>query len=463
MVFGLFSRKREPAIQATNLSESTSVNDPGPSNSPHAQLRTPSPSVDSVSIGKQNSPSRDPPLTPSPPPEAAPELNLTDLRGLIEAIPPQTLRTYTLDHLVPSNSLHPDTLAHLFTFFSELTPPPRQHCVRCHKFYFDVENTDRSCIVPHDDESAEVERVSSKAKAKGVGTLYETLWGCCGRTVEGDGDMGPPDGWCYEGKHTTDVKRARFRADSTLQDDKLTSCERLRCHAPPRSARTERKRRRPVAEGDEDEERDEEGSTSSSASLRSSAGGRRGRVAKKPRTQHPAEQPEPALDGSDRMDVDEDVSPQAPRASPPKSKPKPRATPKTPFSGKALSTPKTSSPLVLAPPFVSRSVSPDPPSKGRIVTNMKPKPNASSVKPKSSAASLKPKSSAASLKSKPGSSKPSGSSTIQKPVVELPPSPGKGREKSLPPKERPKARLKGKTRGLAEVVDSSVDAERLAG
>jgi hypothetical protein len=32
------------------------------------------------------------------------------------------------------------------------------------------------------------------------------LWGCCGKTVEGDGDMGPPDGWCYEGMHT--VSRA---------------------------------------------------------------------------------------------------------------------------------------------------------------------------------------------------------------------------------------------------------------
>ncbi|KAG2066423.1 hypothetical protein BDR04DRAFT_1106737 [Suillus decipiens] len=34
---------------------------------------------------------------------------------------------------------------------------------------------------------------------------YETLWGCCGRTVEGTGDMGPPDGWCYEGRHTVSI------------------------------------------------------------------------------------------------------------------------------------------------------------------------------------------------------------------------------------------------------------------
>lgn len=59
-----------------------------------------------------------------------------------------------------------------------------------------MENDDRSCLIGHDDDSAEVERVG---RASGG---YETLWGCCGKTVEGDGDMGPPDGWCYEGKHT---------------------------------------------------------------------------------------------------------------------------------------------------------------------------------------------------------------------------------------------------------------------
>jgi len=97
--------------------------------------------------------------------------------------------------------------------------------------------------VPHDDESAEVERVG-----RGTGMRvaeYETLWGCCGKTVEGDGDMGPPDGWCYEGRHTTDTKRARFRADSTINDDKLASCAKLHCHDPPPSPRTRKTRKRP--------------------------------------------------------------------------------------------------------------------------------------------------------------------------------------------------------------------------
>jgi hypothetical protein len=188
MVFSLFSRKPQPVATQTDTEPSSS-----------AQLRTPSPSVDSGSIGKQNSPSREPPLTPSPPPERN-HANAADLHTLILSIPPQTLHDYTVTHLGPSNSLHLETITHLSQFFADLVPPPRLHCVRCHKSFFEVENTDRSCLVPHDDDSAAVERVSS-TKSK-EGTLYETLWGCCGRTVEGNGDMGPPDGWCYEGKHT---------------------------------------------------------------------------------------------------------------------------------------------------------------------------------------------------------------------------------------------------------------------
>lgn len=211
MVFGLFSRKVQP-----DKPEDTQKSETNPT-----QLRTPSPSVESSSVGKAQlnaSPAslREPPASPSPPPEGDDgDLGLiTDpaaLHSLISSIPPKTFHEYTLSHLIPptrspaSSShvpIHPPssrTLTHLTSFFSTLTPPPRLHCVRCHKFYFDVENTDRSCVVHHDDESAEVSRVGS---TKTKGTEYETLWTCCGKTVEGDGDMGPPDGWCYEGKHT---------------------------------------------------------------------------------------------------------------------------------------------------------------------------------------------------------------------------------------------------------------------
>lgn len=49
----------------------------------------------------------------------------------------------------------------------------------------------------HDDDSAEVSRVNRDGYGE-----YETLFRCCGRTVQGEGDMGPPDGWCFEGQHT---------------------------------------------------------------------------------------------------------------------------------------------------------------------------------------------------------------------------------------------------------------------
>ncbi|KAJ4467637.1 hypothetical protein C8J55DRAFT_525465 [Lentinula edodes] len=257
-MFSFFSRK--PIAEPTGKSSSTNIiNESSTQLGNNEQLRTPSPSVDSA-ISKHNhnlSPSRDavhgPPITPSPPP---PDVNAPDnildkdlglivdpsaLHSLISSVPSKTVHEYILTHLIPparsstkaNTNIHPPsslTLTHLTSFFSSLSPPPQLHCVRCHKFYYEVENAERSCLVPHDDESAEVERVGL---GRGADTQYETLYNCCGRTVEGEGDMGPPDGWCYEGKHTSDTKRARFRADSTMYDDKLTSCDRLKCFEPP--------------------------------------------------------------------------------------------------------------------------------------------------------------------------------------------------------------------------------------
>ncbi|KIK58038.1 hypothetical protein GYMLUDRAFT_246408 [Collybiopsis luxurians FD-317 M1] len=286
-MFNFFSRKSanaqaQPATKSLedSLAETAALR--------NSQLRTPSPSVTSA-IGKNipnPSPTahetvQGPPITPSPPPDNLLDKDLgliTDpaaLHALVSSVPPKVLHEYTLAHLIPparsSKPIHPPsslTLTHLTSFFSSLTPPPQLHCVRCHKFYYDVENVERSCLVPHDDESAEVERVGGK----GADTQYETLWNCCGRTVEGDGDMGPPDGWCYEGKHTTDTKRARFRADSTLYDDKLVSCHRLKCfeahvsddgssessitssHRPRKRKRSTRKREEKEAAAEQNED-----------------------------------------------------------------------------------------------------------------------------------------------------------------------------------------------------------------
>ncbi|KAH7887309.1 hypothetical protein F5I97DRAFT_2072692 [Phlebopus sp. FC_14] len=211
------------------------------------------------------SPAALPPETPSPPPPDS-----KALYERIQGIPAKTLHGYTLAHLKPrpapfisisrpsvdnarADSVtpppSPDTITKLSKFFAHLSPPPLLHCVRCHADFFEVENEekDKACHVPHDDESALVERVA--------GGGHETLWGCCGQTVDGDGGEGPPDGWCYEGRHTTDVKRARFRADSTIHNDKLTSCLKLNCHgvrnqlprpANPRTSPSRNSRSSPV-------------------------------------------------------------------------------------------------------------------------------------------------------------------------------------------------------------------------
>lgn len=161
------------------------------------QLRTPSPS-EAASNGLathtlMTSPSHE--IHPLDPPKPALPPTPEALHALVSTIPAKTLHAYVLANIPIAP---PDTLTALASFFATLTPPPRLHCVRCHADYTEVENTDRSCHVPHDDDSAYVERVGM---CRG-GSEYETQYGCCGKTVEGEGDLGPPDGWCYEGLHT---------------------------------------------------------------------------------------------------------------------------------------------------------------------------------------------------------------------------------------------------------------------
>ncbi|KAG1731128.1 hypothetical protein EDB19DRAFT_1912614 [Suillus lakei] len=195
MVFSLFTRK--------------------PDSPPNVQLHTPSPSISHTDLPIALSPTPPPnSCTTSSEPEPNPEVtDPTALYDLVRSVPPQTLHAYTLAHLSPTSDppLIPPTpliLTALTHFFRELCPPPQLHCVRCHSSFFELSNTDTSCRIPHDDESALVDRAA-----------YETLWGCCGGSVEG---------------HTTDTKRARFRADSTIHDDKLVSCASTGCHGRKR-------------------------------------------------------------------------------------------------------------------------------------------------------------------------------------------------------------------------------------
>jgi hypothetical protein len=192
-MFSFFSRKQQQPPAAPKQSDIESPDAMIVDSVAPQQLRTPSPSeVASNGLGPaplMASPSLDPP--PKPPLQPTPEA----LHDLVSTIPAKTLHGYVLTQLPTAP---PDTLASLASFFETLTPPPRLHCVRCHVDYTEIENTDRSCHVPHDDDSAYVERVGM---TRG-GSEYETQYGCCGKTVDGEGDLGPPDGWCYEGMHT---------------------------------------------------------------------------------------------------------------------------------------------------------------------------------------------------------------------------------------------------------------------
>jgi len=253
MLFGLFSRKQGSPSSFTFNHESQDQDsqtqtqiDSQPETPPSStviepmQLRTPSPSVDSHSnIAGTSSPGsaiRGTIYRPMSPlqnslsqlavhsdseSQSSPEQQSQKLYRLVASVPAKTLHQYTLSKLRaaanPSTSTTSEhhlpraTLAAVADFYADLHPPPKLHCVRCHKEYVEVENDDRSCTVAHDDESTFVERVGRGARrGRGGedGSEYETLWQCCGKTVEGDGDQGPPDGWCYEGKHT--VNRTRI-------------------------------------------------------------------------------------------------------------------------------------------------------------------------------------------------------------------------------------------------------------
>lgn len=191
-MFGFFSRKQQSAAKVSDLPS----DDPMAVDSEPQQLRTPSPS-EAAFIGLGPHPSIAMSLPPRPADSSIPAVAPTPeaLHSLVTSIPAKTLHAYLLDNIPAAP---PDTLAALASFFATLSPPPLLHCVRCHEDYTDIENGDRSCHVPHDDDSAEVEWAGHKRGDSD----YETYYGCCGKTVEGEGDLGPPDGWCYEGMHT---------------------------------------------------------------------------------------------------------------------------------------------------------------------------------------------------------------------------------------------------------------------
>ena len=267
MLFGLFSRKQgsprsfafheskdQDSRAQTHIDSQPGTPPPSSTVTEPMQLRTPSPSVDSHSnLAGPSSPGsaiRSTIYRPMSPlqnslsrlavhsdseSQCTPEQQPQKLYRKIASIPAKTLHQYTLSKLrattSPSTSSNPEhhlshaALAAVADFFADLHPPPKLHCVRCHKEYVEVENDDRSCTVAHDDESTFVERVgrgTRRGRGGEDGSEYETLWQCCGKTVEGDGNQGPPDGWCYEGKHT--VNRSYIPVSITVF---LTICSFL--------------------------------------------------------------------------------------------------------------------------------------------------------------------------------------------------------------------------------------------
>lgn len=180
-VLGLFgSRKR--VLQAVH-DDAQIIQD--------TQHRSPSP-AGSVASG--------PPQTPSPyggspsrelvdtlashdtkPPLSRDDFNASSHTALltrIKDIPSITLRDYVIQHLPEANY---EQFIALDSFFLTLAPPPTLHCVRCHKDYVEVENTDRSCLIPHDDDSTEIEHRGYNAHS---GTSYQTLYFCCNNYVD---------------------------------------------------------------------------------------------------------------------------------------------------------------------------------------------------------------------------------------------------------------------------------------
>jgi len=208
MSLRLSSRKRGSASLEEDSAASTataSVN-----NSPQRPIKPmPSP-PSSRKKPRSKSVARTP--APEPIPDPPEKVALDALKALIRNCPPKSFHSALLTRL---DLATPEQVSTITAVLEGLTPPPVLHCARCHTDYLEEENYERSCIMDHDDDSTSVK-------------YGETLWGCCGSTSEG---QEPPAGWCYEGRHTDDRSKARYREDfeDDEEDDGLKSCKQMRC------------------------------------------------------------------------------------------------------------------------------------------------------------------------------------------------------------------------------------------
>ncbi|KAG8985103.1 hypothetical protein FRB90_004934 [Tulasnella sp. 427] len=187
---------------------------------PPRESPAPSTVADSPSRPVKPSPARKPrsksisrPVTP-PPPKSPEEIALDQLKALVKSCPPKSFHEAILSRL---DGASPEQVSSLTTLLEGLAPPPTLHCARCHQDYLEEENYDRVCVMDHDDNTSDVR------------SGHETFWGCCGASTN---NQEPPPGWCFEGKHTSDRAKARYREDfeDDEEQDGLQSCEERKCH-----------------------------------------------------------------------------------------------------------------------------------------------------------------------------------------------------------------------------------------
>ena len=184
MVFGLFGKSKEAVSASAAPDGAEEIRNPQSPESASAENAPPqTPEVISEEppnrpLKRSRSLSQERDATNGQEGASKPPANPLELLKRIKTIPPKILRDYLVTRIPGAP---PNELDALSTFFVDLVPPPKIHCVRCHQDYVEVENSDRSCHVPHDDESAVVEHVGN---IKNKGSTYETLWGCCNRVVE---------------------------------------------------------------------------------------------------------------------------------------------------------------------------------------------------------------------------------------------------------------------------------------
>ncbi|KAG9037693.1 hypothetical protein FRB95_004539 [Tulasnella sp. JGI-2019a] len=203
------SRKRgSEALEDPPTAEPSA--EPSPSNSPKPASK---PMTGSLSRKpKSNAKPRSSLKAPPPPPDTPEVTTRKALQAIVRSLPPKTFHNSVLSRLQDAT---PDQVSVLTQILDGVEPPSLLHCARCHSNYYEEENVERSCVMDHDDNSTEVKH-------------GETTWGCCGHTVDGEDT---PLGWCYEGKHTDDRAKARYREDyeSDGSEDGLQTCEQHKC------------------------------------------------------------------------------------------------------------------------------------------------------------------------------------------------------------------------------------------